>query len=62
MEYYGFNDFDEKAQKIEPVSQSEMSDEMLTNYIPEFINIASHISNGESIPNIDVEFLNSSEG
>lgn len=61
MEYYGFNDFTESVQKIEPISKTEMSDEMLTNYIPEFINISSHISNGEIIPNIDVIFLNTSE-
>ena len=61
MEYYGFNDFNESVQKIEPIGKSEMSDEMLTSYIPEFINIASHISNGEIIPNIDVTFLNAHE-
>jgi hypothetical protein len=61
IEYYGFNDFNEDTQKIEPIPTSEMSDELLTNYIPEFINISTRIVNGETIPNIDVEFLNSVE-
>lgn len=61
LEYYGFNDFEEDTQKIEPIPRSEMSEELLTNYIPEFINIATHIENGETIPNIDVTFLNSVE-
>lgn len=60
-EYYGFNDFNEDTQKIVPISTKEMSDELKSNYIPEFINIASHMENGESILNIDVEFLNMDE-
>ena len=61
MEYYGFNDFTETTQKIEPIPTTEMSTELLLNYIPEFINISSHESNGEIIPDIDVEFLNVGE-
>ena len=61
LEYYGFNDFGEDTQKIEPIPTSEMNEELLANYIPEFINIATHIENGETVPNIDVTFLNSVE-
>jgi hypothetical protein len=61
IEYYGFNDFKEDTQKIEPVSTSEMSTELLTNYIPEFINIGTHVENGENVLNIEVTFLNSTE-
>ena len=60
-EYFGFNDFNEDTQKIVPVEQSEMSEDLIANYIPEFINIASHIENGESVLNIDVEFLDLAE-
>lgn len=56
-EYFGFNDFNEDTQKIVPVSSLEMSDELLANFIPEFINVASHKENGETVLNIDVEFL-----
>lgn len=58
LEYYGFNIFNETAQKIEPIPNIEMTKELMMNYIPEFINIASHMENGSMVPNIDVEFLN----
>lgn len=61
LEYYGFNDFEEDVQKIEPIPISEMREDILSNYIPEFINIATHIENGETVPNIEVTFLNSVE-
>lgn len=59
IEYYGFNDFNENTQKIEPIPKTELSEELLRNYIPEFINIATHIENGEVVPNIEIELLNS---
>lgn len=61
IEYYGFDEHNTDIQKIEPVSTSEMSDYLLTNYIPEFINICTYVQNGENIPNIQVEFLNITE-
>jgi len=61
MEYYGFNDFNESIQKIEPVSRSEMSNELLLNYIPEFINITTYEENGELVPDVQVEFLENAE-
>ena len=60
-EYFGFNDFKEDTQKIVPVATSEMSNELASNYIPEFINVASHLENGISVLNIDVEFLDLTE-
>lgn len=60
-EYFGFNNFNEDTQKIVPVETKEMSEELLTNYIPEFINIASHVEDGETVLNIDVEFLDLAE-
>lgn len=60
-EYFGFNNFNEDTQKIIPVSTKEMTDELLANYIPEFINIASHKEDGETVLNIDVEFLDLTE-
>lgn len=58
LEYYGFNDFGEDVQKIEPVTKSEMSKELLANFIPEFINIATTVVDGETVPCVEVEFLN----
>lgn len=60
-EYFGFNDFKEDTQKIVPIATSEMSDELVSNYIPEFINVASHLENGISVLNIEVEFLDLTE-
>lgn len=60
-EYFGFNEFGESTQKIVPVERREMSEELLANYIPEFINIASHNEDGESVLNISVEFLDLAE-
>lgn len=60
-EYFGFNNFNEDTQKIVPVEQEEMSEDLLANFIPEFINVASHIENGESVLNISVEFLDLAE-
>lgn len=57
VEYYGFDDYGCDVQKIEPTPTSELDAELLTSYIPEFINICSHIENGENVPNIDVDFL-----
>lgn len=61
VEYYGFDDHETDVQKIEPVSTTGMSSELLLNYIPEFINICTTIQNGENVPDIDVEFLNEVE-
>ena len=58
IEYYGFNDYSMDIQKIEPIPINTLSDEVIKNYIPEFINISTHLENGENIPNIYVEFLN----
>lgn len=57
-EYYGFDEYDTSIQKIEPIPTSEMSDELLTNYIPEFINISTYKDNGETYSSIFVDFLN----
>lgn len=62
LEYYGFDDYEYDVQKIEPIPTSEMDTELLSSYIPEFINISTHLENGENVPNIDVEFLDSIEG
>lgn len=61
IEYYGFDEYESNIQKIEPIPTSEMGDELLTNYIPEFINISSYIENGETYPAIYVDFLNSTD-
>lgn len=58
MEYYGFNEHSYDTQKIEPIPSNEMSSGLKTTYIPEFINIRTHVENGENIPDITVEFLN----
>lgn len=57
-EYYGFDEYDSAIQKIEPIPTSEMDDTLLTNYIPEFINISTYEENGETYPSIYVDFLN----
>jgi len=57
MEYYGFNNYAHDAQKIEPMDNSEISRELITNYIPEFINVYSYIYNGVEVPKIEVTFL-----
>jgi hypothetical protein len=59
IEYYGFNSYDHGAQKIESLSDSEMTSDQKTNYIPEFVNIYSVKENGVSVPDISVTFLNS---
>lgn len=61
IEYYGFDEYSYDIQKIEPVSNAEMSNELLTNYIPEFINISTTMENGENVPQIEVTFLNTVE-
>lgn len=61
LEYYGFNEYDESVQKIEPVPQSDMTDELLANYVPEFINIPGVIEAGETVPAIEVTFLDTEE-
>ena len=61
LEYYGFDEYEYDVQKIEPIPTAEMEDELLTNYIPEFINICTYIENGENVPNIEIEFLDSVE-
>ena len=61
VEYYGFDEYSYDVQKIEPVSTAEMSDEMLKNYIPEFINISTIVENGENVPQIEVTFLDTIE-
>ena len=58
IEYYGFDEYGYEVQKIEPIPTSEMSNELLLNYIPEFINIGTIIQDGQNVPNIEVEFLN----
>ena len=61
MEYYGFNEHSYDTQKIEPIPTNEMDPTLKTAYIPEFINIRSNVENGENIPDISVEFLNTLE-
>lgn len=61
LEYYGFDDYEYDVQKIEPIPTTGMDWETISNYIPEFINISTHLENGKNIPNIDVEFLDSVE-
>ena len=61
MEYYGFNEHGYETQKIEPIPTNSMDPSAKTSYIPEFINIRSHVENGENIPDISVEFLNTLE-
>ena len=61
VEYYGFDEYSYEVQKIEPIANSELSDELLTNYIPEFINISTIMENGENVPRIEVEFLETLE-
>jgi len=61
IEYYGFNNYGTDIQKIEPFPTSEMSDQLIKEYIPEFINISSHKENGVNIPDIYVEFLNQTD-
>ena len=59
LEYYGFDDYGYEVQKIEPIPTSEMDNELLSNYIPEFINICTFLENGQNVPNIEIEFLES---
>ena len=61
MEYYGFNEYSNNIQKIEPVGLPEMGNHLLMNYIPEFINVGTYKENNQVIPNISVEFLNYTE-
>ena len=61
IEYYGFDEYSYDVQKIEPISDNEMSDELLKNYIPEFINISTIIENGENVPAVEVTFLDQLE-
>lgn len=59
IEYYGFNSYNYKYQKIEGVSDSQISSAALRKYIPEFLNIRS-IYNGTSYtPKINVVLLES---
>lgn len=61
IEYYGFNSYNYKAQKIEGLTNSQISDSELRNYIPEFINIRSTYDAATStyVPKIDVAILES---
>ena len=61
IEYYGFDNYGTEVQKVEPYSREELSDELIHNYIPEFINIGHSMVNGVSVPNIEVTFLKTIE-
>lgn len=61
LEYYGFDNYEYDVQKIEPIPVSEMDNELLSNYIPEFINICTYIENGKNVPNIEIDFLDNVE-
>lgn len=61
-EYYGINEFNAaESQKIVPVPTSLMSEDLLNNHVPEFLNISSYMENGISVADIDIDFLDSAE-
>lgn len=54
IEYYGFNSYDHKAQKVIGPTLTEYYD----NFIPEFLNLDTVVDlNGNSYPNITVDIL-----
>ena len=54
LEYYGFNSYDFKAQKIIGPKLEDFTE----NYIPEFVNIGiAYTEDGEAYPNIEVTLL-----
>lgn len=59
LEYYGFDKYSYDVQKIEPLPSSKMSPQLLSGYIPEFVNITTTFVNGENTPLVDVIFLDS---
>lgn len=59
MEYYGFNDYDHGVQSIEGLSDLEISENGIVNYIPEFININTIPQiDGTNMPDIEIILLN----
>lgn len=61
IEYYGFDEYGYDVQKIEPVPTTEMSETLLLNYIPEFINVSTTFINGVNTPVVEVTFLDSAD-
>lgn len=57
IEYYGFNSYDHWAQKIEGLSEYQITQMGLKDYIPEFINIRSIKDGDKMVPKIDVTIL-----
>lgn len=57
IEYYGFNSYSYKAQKIEGLTNDQISASGLREYIPEFINIRSTKDGDEMIPKINITLL-----
>lgn len=57
IEYYGLNTYDHEAQKIEGMSEREILESGLTEYIPEFINIRSSYDGIMTVPKVDVFLL-----
>lgn len=54
LEYYGFNSYNYKAQKVLGPDLTDFKDA----FIPEFLNLDTVIdSNGESYPNITIDIL-----
>lgn len=57
IEYYGFNKYDHKAQKIEGLSNTEIIAQGITDYIPEFINIKTAQDGNVIYPKVDITLL-----
>ncbi len=59
IEYYGLNNYDHEAQKIEGLSDRAIVESGIVDYIPEFINVRSVQDGERTIPKVDVLLLNS---
>jgi len=57
VEYYGFNSYNYKAQKIEGLANDQISASGLRDYIPEFINIRSTNDGSTTVPKISITLL-----
>lgn len=59
MEWYGINGFDYGVQTIESLSDFDIAENKIINYIPEFININSiQAGDGIMVPDISLTLLN----
>lgn len=59
IEYYGFNEYDYSAQKIQgPTEEEILAADAEGTYIPEFINIAREFDGFEWQPMVNIEILN----